>query len=129
MDVGQRLVYCLDETADFESPRADVIVAASVVPSQLVRYAHHGVVAFVTETCGAKSHTAILARGLGIPMVTGIEGAAGRIRDGAPAVIDAGAGVVIIDPGAAEQDAVAAIRAVQSAPPLDQPEKGPQGDL
>src|SRR5580704_7966222 len=116
MDVGQRLVYCLDETADSESPRADVIVATSVVPSQLVRYAHHGVVAIVTETCGARSHTAILARGLGIPMVTGIEGAAGRIRDGAPVVIDAGAAIVIVDPSQAEEDAVAAIRAARSAP-------------
>jgi phosphotransferase system enzyme I (PtsI) len=118
MDVGQRLVYCLDETADVESPRADVIIATSVVPSQLVRYAHHGVVAIVTETCGARSHTAILARGLGIPMVTGIERAAGRIRDGAPVVIDAAAGLVIVDPGAGEEDAVAAIRAARSAPPL-----------
>jgi phosphotransferase system enzyme I (PtsI) len=116
MDVGQRLVYCLDETAAAESPKADVIVATSVVPSQLVRYAHHGVVAIVTETCGAKSHTAILARGLGIPMITGIEGAAGRIRDGAPVVIDAGAGVLIVDPGSAEEDAVSAIRAARGAP-------------
>jgi phosphotransferase system enzyme I (PtsI) len=116
MDVGQRVVYCLDDTAVAESPRADVIVASSIVPSQLVRYAHHGVVAIITETCGAKSHTAILARGLGIPMVTGIEGAAGRIRDGAPVVIDATAGVVIIDPGSTEEDAVAAIRTARSAP-------------
>ena len=33
---------------------------------------HHGIVAVVTETCGPKSHTAILARGLGIPLITGI---------------------------------------------------------
>jgi phosphoenolpyruvate-protein phosphotransferase (PTS system enzyme I) len=117
MDVGQRLVSCLDDTATAESPKADVIVASSIVPSQLVRYAHHGVVAIITETCGAKSHTAILARGLGIPMVTGIEGAAGRIRDGAPVVIDAGAGIVIVDPSQAEEDAVAAIRSARDAPP------------
>jgi len=117
MDVGQRLVSCLDDTATAEPPKADVIVASSIVPSQLVRYAHHGVVAIITETCGAKSHTAILARGLGIPMVTGIEGATGRIRDGAPVVIDAGAAVVIVDPSQAEEDAVAAIRAARSAPP------------
>ena len=70
-------------TAPPEAPTADVIVASSVVPSQLVRYVHQGVVAIITESCGSKSHTAILARGLGIPMVTGIEGAATRIRDGA----------------------------------------------
>ena len=107
LDVGQRLVRCLDETATAEAPTADVIVASSVVPSQLVRYAHQGVVAVIAENCGAKSHTAILARGLGIPMVTGIDGAATRIRDGAPVVIDAAAGLVIVDPGPADDETVA----------------------
>jgi phosphotransferase system enzyme I (PtsI) len=116
MDVGQRLVYCLDETAAAESPKADVIVASSVVPSQLVRYAHHGVVAIITETCGAKSHTAILARGLGMPLITGIEGAVARIRDGAPVVLDAGCGMVIVDPGPSEEDAVATIRTARCSP-------------
>ena len=47
LDVGQRLVRCLDETAIAEAPTADVIVASSVVPSQLVRYVHQGVIAVI----------------------------------------------------------------------------------
>jgi phosphoenolpyruvate-protein phosphotransferase (PTS system enzyme I) len=118
LDVGQRLVRCLDDTAPPEAPAADVIVASSVVPSQLVRYVHQGVVAVITESCGSKSHTAILARGLGVPMVTGIEGAATRIRDGAPVVIDAAAGLVIVDPGPADEETVRRIREAKTPAPL-----------
>ena len=128
LDVGQRLVRCLDDTAPPEAPTADVIVASSVVPSQLVRYVHQGVVAIITESCGSKSHTAILARGLGVPMVTGIEGAATRIRDGAPVVIDAAAGLVIVDPGPADEETVRRIREAQSARAAVRPGPCAQGD-
>src|SRR6185312_9148248 len=73
-----------------------------------------GVVAVVTETCGAKSHTAILARGLGMPLVTGIENLVGRVRDGAPIAVDAGAGVVLVDPSPAEEETLRQIRAAGS---------------
>lgn len=118
LDVGQRLVRCLDEAKAADAPTADVIVASSVVPSQLVRYAHQGVIAVITENCGSKSHTAILARGLGIPMVTGIDGAATRIRDGAPVMVDAGAGLVIVDPGPADDETVRRIRESKTPAPL-----------
>jgi len=118
LDVGQRLVRCLDESTKTEVPTADVIVASSVVPSQLVRYAHQGIVAIIVENCGSKSHTAILARGLGIPMVTGIDGAVTRIRDGAPVAIDATAGLVIVDPGPADEETVRRIRESKTPVPL-----------
>jgi phosphotransferase system enzyme I (PtsI) len=118
LDVGQRLVHCLDESAVAETHSADIIVASSVVPSQLVRYVHHGVVGVITETCGSRSHTAILARGLGMPMITAIEGAVNRIRDGAPVVIDAAAGLVIVDPAAADEETVRHIRESKTPAPL-----------
>jgi phosphotransferase system enzyme I (PtsI) len=115
LDVGQRMVRCLDERTVAKMPQADIVLAASVVPSDLVRYVHHGVAAIITETCGAKSHTAILARGLGIPMITGIDRATKRIRDGARVVLDAGGGIVIVDPTEADDDAVRQIRGTKSA--------------
>src|SRR5207302_7323439 len=77
LDIGRRLIRCLSSSlsSDVEFEPGAVIVAPSLTPSQLVRYVHHGIVAAVTETCGPKSHTAILARGLAIPLVTGIPSA------------------------------------------------------
>src|SRR6516225_5230072 len=65
LDIGRRLIHCLSAAlrAEVEFDAGTVIVASSLTPSQLVRYAHHGIVGAVTETCGARSHTAILARG------------------------------------------------------------------
>lgn len=107
LDIGRRLLRCLSSAPDGEAEpeRGAVIVAASLTPSQLVRYAHQKIAAVVTETCGTKSHTAILARGLGIPLVTGIVGVCDLIPPGAETIVDAGQGHVIFAPTAEEQAA------------------------
>jgi phosphotransferase system enzyme I (PtsI) len=43
-------------------------------------------------------------------MVTAIDGAVNRIRDGAPALIDAAAGLVIVDPGPADEETARHVR-------------------
>lgn len=98
LDIGRRLIQCLDDTAELDTLVADVAVATTVMPSELVRLAHQGVAAIVTETCGLKSHTAILARGLGVPLVTGIHDAVTRIPEGATITVDAAAGTVVVNP-------------------------------
>ncbi|HTI51687.1 MAG TPA: phosphoenolpyruvate--protein phosphotransferase [Planctomycetaceae bacterium] len=100
LDIGRRLVRCLTASSPFESEpdQGAVIVAPSLTPSQLVRYAHRGIAAVVTETCGPKSHTAILARGLGIPLVTGIPGVCDLIPHGTETIVDAAAARVIFAP-------------------------------
>lgn len=105
LDIGRRLIFCLSESLrpDVEFGVGTVIVAPSLTPSQLVRYVHHGVIGVVTETCGPKSHTAILARGLGVPLVTGIASACEIIPHRIAAIVDATAGRVLFDPSAEEQ--------------------------
>jgi phosphoenolpyruvate-protein phosphotransferase len=105
LDIGRRLVRCLSASSPFESEpdQGAVIIAASLTPSQLVRYAHRDIVAVVTETCGSKSHTAILARGLGIPLVTGIPAVCDLIPHGTETIVDATAGRVIFAPTPEEQ--------------------------
>src|SRR5579872_6146092 len=99
LDIGRRLVHCLSESlaSDVELEQGTVIVAPSLTPSQLVRYAHHGAVAVVTETCGPKSHTAILARGLAIPLVTGIPAACELIPHRVEVILDGAQGRVIFN--------------------------------
>jgi phosphotransferase system enzyme I (PtsI) len=56
------------------------------------------VLGFCTEAGGSTSHTAILARGLGIPAVVGLGDAVAEIKTGENLVIDGDAGEIVIDP-------------------------------
>ncbi|MBI3860821.1 MAG: phosphoenolpyruvate--protein phosphotransferase [Planctomycetia bacterium] len=91
LDIGRRLLRCLSASLqpDVVLEHGSVVIAPALTPSQLVRYVHHGIVAVVTETCGPKSHTAILARGLGIPLITGIPSVCELIPQGTEAIVDA----------------------------------------
>lgn len=110
LDIGRRLIQCLDESAEGEALAADIAVATSVMPSELVRLAHQGVAAVITETCGLKSHTAILARGLGVPLVTGIPSVMTAIPNDAAVVVDAARGLVVVN---AEGDELAIEREIR----------------
>jgi phosphotransferase system enzyme I (PtsI) len=121
LDIGRRLIHCLSASlgAEVEFPRGAVIVAPSLTPSQLVRFVHSGVVGVVTETCGPKSHTAILARGLGIPLVTGIPSVGELIPHGGEIVVDGSAGRVIFNASPDEQAAIGQMLAQQTAETAD----------
>lgn len=99
LDIGRRLIFCLSASLlpDVEFEKGAIIVAHSLTPSQLVRFVHGGIAAVVAETCGAKSHTAILARGLGIPLVTGITAACDLIPHRTEVVVDANTGRVLFN--------------------------------
>ena len=53
---------------------------------------------FATELGSVNSHTAILARSLGIPAVVGLEGAVLAVKALTPAIIDGYSGKLILDP-------------------------------
>lgn len=109
LDIGRRLLQCLSSDgirADDEPAARTIVIANSVTPSELVRFARRGVVAVVTETCGPKSHTAILARGLGIPLVTGIHKPSESIPNGVSAYVDAGQGRILVAPTGVDQPLV-----------------------
>ena len=108
LDIGRRLVRCLSPsgTADEELGENRIIVAASLTPSELVRYVRMGAKGFITETCGPKSHTAILARGFGLPLVTGILDAQEKIHENASILMDGDSGLVILNATEEEQGGV-----------------------
>lgn len=76
---------------EFEGPI--VVVARELTPSQTVSLDLTHVCGLVTETGGPTSHTAILARALGIPAVGGYPGVS-SIRSGDELGIDGFSGVV-----------------------------------
>ncbi|MBT2969090.1 MAG: phosphoenolpyruvate--protein phosphotransferase [Candidatus Thiodiazotropha sp. (ex Ctena orbiculata)] len=75
-----------------------VVVAKDLTPAETIMMKNQGVVAFVTEFGGPLSHTAILARSLGIPAVVGIHQATTLFRQGEQLVVDGAQGVVLADP-------------------------------
>jgi len=86
-----------------ESPAASlttpsIIVAQDLTPSDTVLLDKDFVLGFCTAEGGSTSHTAILARGLGIPAVVGIGEGLEEIKPGDNLVIDGDGGEVIINP-------------------------------
>ncbi len=77
-----------------------VVVADDVTPADIILLAQQQAAAFVTEYGGPLSHTAILARSLGIPAVVGLRDARRLLRETEQLVIDGEAGHVIADPDA-----------------------------
>lgn len=75
-----------------------VILADDLTPADTVLMQHHGIAAFITEYGGPTSHTAILARSLGIPAIVGAHQARRYIRDDDVVIVDGGSGVVIVEP-------------------------------
>ncbi|NDO89343.1 phosphoenolpyruvate--protein phosphotransferase [Cellulosimicrobium composti] len=88
-----------------------VLVADDLAPADTAQLDPAHVLAVVTRGGGPTSHTAILARALGIPAVVAVEGAL-ALRDGETVLVDGGRGTVERDPSPAD---VAAARAARGA--------------
>ncbi|WP_296807420.1 phosphoenolpyruvate--protein phosphotransferase [Thiocapsa sp.] len=74
-----------------------VVVARDLTPADAILLHHRGAVAFVTEFGGPMSHTAILARSLGVPAVMGIHSITRYLRQGELILVDGETGTVIAD--------------------------------
>nr|WP_207168427.1 phosphoenolpyruvate--protein phosphotransferase [Thiocystis violacea] len=72
-----------------------VVVARDLTPADAILLKHRGAAAFVTEFGGPMSHTAILARSLGVPAVMGIHEITRYLRSGEPLVVDGETGTVL----------------------------------
>ncbi len=75
-----------------------IIIANDLTPADTVLMQHYGIAAFATEFGGPTSHTAILARSLGIPAVIGLHNAQRIIKNNDLAIIDGITGTVLINP-------------------------------
>jgi phosphotransferase system enzyme I (PtsI) len=75
-----------------------IVLANDLTPADTVLMQHHGIVAFATEFGGPTSHTAILARSLGIPAIVGLQNALRYIHEEDSIIIDGMHGIVMVDP-------------------------------
>lgn len=104
-DVSDRLMKCLLHSSldrpelsgpdDFDGY---IICADDLAPSETVQLDRHCVIAICTAYGSANSHTAILARTMGIPVVTGLGEELFDLRDGAEMIVDGMAGTLYSEP-------------------------------
>lgn len=76
----------------------NIVVAHDLSPADTIHFKDSQVAGFVTDVGGATSHTAIVARSLGIPAVVGLRHIRHIARDDDIIIIDGARGVAIIDP-------------------------------
>jgi phosphocarrier protein FPr len=104
-DVGRRVLHLLvgRDGAAPEIPAESIVVAEDLTPSDAASLDRTRVRGFCTTMGSATSHVAILARGLGIPAVAGIDARVLDLDAGARVVLDGDAGTLKPAPSAAEE--------------------------
>jgi phosphotransferase system enzyme I (PtsI) len=104
-DVTRRLLVALSgESATRRLTEDAIIVAEELMPSTIAELDLKHVKAVATDVGGWTSHTAIIARGLGIPAVVGLRDFYRAARTGDTAIIDARTGEVVLHPTPATQE-------------------------
>ena len=82
---------------DDEQLRGAIVVAHDLTPAEAVLLHHQGIAGFVTESGGPLSHTAILARSLGIPAIVGTHVTPYQIHEGDAVILDSGQGELLTE--------------------------------
>jgi phosphotransferase system enzyme I (PtsI) len=99
--VGARLVRNLVKkpySSYSALPEGSIILAEELSPADAAHLDPQRIAGFATEFGGAESHTAIIARALGLPAVLAIPALRKRARGGEVVIIDGGAGAVVLIP-------------------------------
>jgi multiphosphoryl transfer protein len=104
-DVGRRVLHLLvgREERPHDIPADSIVVAEDLAPSDVASLDRTRVRGFCTTMGSATSHVAIIARGLGIPAVAGIDPRMLDLRTGTRVVLDGDAGTVHPNPTPAEE--------------------------
>lgn len=99
-DISERVIRILqgssDTAADAEEPV--IVVAEDLAPSETVQMNKDKVLSFVTVQGSLNSHTAILARTMGIPALVGTDIPPDESVDGKLGIVDGFSGVIYVEP-------------------------------
>jgi phosphotransferase system enzyme I (PtsI) len=99
-DVVCRLVSLMNhggcETNELNEPA--VILAKDLTPADTIHFERSFILGFCTSRGGKTSHTAILARALGVPAVLGVENTLERFHAGMIVILDGNEGKLIFSP-------------------------------
>ncbi|MBO4915037.1 MAG: phosphoenolpyruvate--protein phosphotransferase [Oscillospiraceae bacterium] len=99
-DVSNRIIAILSGTVQggIDSEVPVILAADDLAPSETVQLDKSKILGFITEGGSGTSHTAILARTMGIPSVIGVGDQLKPEYAGRETIIDGGDGVAVLDP-------------------------------
>jgi phosphotransferase system enzyme I (PtsI) len=101
-DIARRVMRQLngtEQTCSIEGESDEmIIVAEELTPSLTWQLDRHKLKGFVTERGGKTSHGAILARSLGVPLVSGVLNAVNELHVGGRVLVDGSHGRVVLYP-------------------------------
>ena len=99
-DVSSRIlgILCGVVQGGIDSDVPVLLASDDLAPSETIQLDKTKILGFVTSFGSSSSHTAILARTLGIPSVVGLGDQLDTIYEGRQVVVDGATGAVIIDP-------------------------------
>ncbi|MDF2593304.1 MAG: phosphoenolpyruvate-protein phosphotransferase, partial [Clostridia bacterium] len=100
-DVAARIIRILSgadkqDVAVIEEPC--IIVARDLMPGEMVHINKELVMGIITEAGAKTSHTAILAKAMGVPAIVGAEGILDKVKDHEIIVFDGESGIIFICP-------------------------------
>ena len=99
-DVSNRILNILFGVVQggIESDVPVVLAADDLAPSETIQLDKSKILGFVTEGGSSSSHTAILARTMGIPAIVGLGDQLKNEFEGRPVIVDGSTGQIFVDP-------------------------------
>jgi phosphocarrier protein FPr len=100
-DVGRRVLRLMigaDDKADSLPDKPVVVIARELSPSDTVAFNKDKVLGFCIVNGGPTSHTAILARALGLPAIVSIDEAVLKLKSDSYIILNGGDGTLTFDP-------------------------------
>jgi phosphocarrier protein FPr len=101
LDVGSQVLYELVGKANMgqvELPEPVILLARDLTPSQTAQLDLSKILGLATVAGGPTSHSAILARSMGIPAVAGVDPAIDALPDGTTLALDGFEGWIWVNP-------------------------------
>jgi phosphocarrier protein FPr len=114
-DVGTRVLAHLAQVIDdnpFVPQKPVILVAEDLTPSDTANLDPAKILGFCTAAGGPTSHTAIIARSLGIPAIVGAGPALLKQKDETPVILDGSNGNLYIEPNDADVQSAQKIQAI-----------------
>lgn len=105
-DVGNQVLYSLTGEGSETVIKLDhpvILVAEELTPTQTAQLDLEKINGIITLVGGPTSHSAILARSLGIPAITAVPASIARLVEGTPVALDGFSGTLWIDPADKKQ--------------------------